>query len=479
MKKINFKFEINRKKLIFGFSFIFFIYLLYLSIPSLYDTGRVQKDIIKKLNNVFNLNFSLSTDISYRILPVPHFVIKDCELIQFESNVSTRIAEIQQLKIFINQSNLFKKDIEIKDLQISKANFFINKSNFKFVRDFIGKSFSEKNINVNKSKIFFKDDSGEVLFIYTIKDLNLNLNQDDNKNILDMRGKIFNIDNKLNWSKNFDTQKKIFKLISNKIFLDFKNEATLKNNKYEYINDLEIQSNKFKTQYTLNDDVISFFSKRSLIKNTIINYQGNITLNPFNFLLKINSKQVDFDYFFKNLNLLNEVLLSKLLFKKNLYGQITIETNTLSKAKLFDAASININFQGGDINLNETLLTSNKIGNLKISDSKFLVENGSLIFQGKSKLNIDNIDNFYKIFLMPKKYRFKLSSMDFIFQFNPNNGKFKIKKILLFDDKNKPFDTKISDRILSENDDNVFSYLNSIKFKNFINDFLVSYSDEG
>ena len=125
MKKINFKFEINRKKLIFGFSFIFFIYLLYLSIPSLYDTGRVQKDIIKKLNNVFNLNFSLSTDISYRILPVPHFVIKDCELIQFESNVSTRIAEIQQLKIFINQSNLFKKDIDIKDLQISKANFFI------------------------------------------------------------------------------------------------------------------------------------------------------------------------------------------------------------------------------------------------------------------------------------------------------------------------------------------------------------------
>ncbi len=479
MKKINFKFEINRKKLIFAFSFIFFIYLLYLSIPSLYDTGRVQKDIIKKLNNVFNLNFSLSTDISYRILPTPHFIIKDCELIQLESNVSNRIAEIQNLKIFINQKNFFKKDILIKDLQISNANFFINKSNFKFVRNFIKKSFSEKDIKVNKSKIFFKDESGEVLFIYTIKDLNFIFNQDDNKNIVDMRGEIFNLSNKLNWSKNFDTQKKVIKINSNKIFLNFKNEATLKNNKYEYVNDLEIQSNKFKTQYTLNDDIISFFSKRSLIKNTIINYQGNIEFNPFNFLLKINSKRIDFDYFFKNPNLLNEILLSKLLFKKNLYGKIMIETKDLSKAKLFNAANINVNFQGGEINLNETVLTSNKIGNLKISDSKFIVENGVLIFQGKSKLSIDSINNFYKIFLMPKKYRFNLSSMDFIFQFNPSNGKFQIKRIFLFDDKNKPLDVKVADRILSETDNIDFSYLNSIKFKNFINDFLISYSDEG
>ena len=50
MKKINLKFEINAKKVFFLISFLFFVYLLYLSIPSLYDTGRVQKDIIKKLN---------------------------------------------------------------------------------------------------------------------------------------------------------------------------------------------------------------------------------------------------------------------------------------------------------------------------------------------------------------------------------------------------------------------------------------------
>ena len=169
MKKINFKFDINIKKVFFAASFIFFIYLLYLSIPSLYDTGRVQKDIVKKLNQDFNLNFSLSTDIHYRILPKPHFIIKDCELIELQSNVSKRIAEIQELKIFINQTNFFNKDITIKNLSFSKANFFISKSNIEFIKKFLDNKFSKKGIKVNKSKIFFRDKRDEIVFIYTIK----------------------------------------------------------------------------------------------------------------------------------------------------------------------------------------------------------------------------------------------------------------------------------------------------------------------
>ena len=133
MKKINLKFEINVKKVFFFISFLFFVYLLYLSIPSLYDTGRVQKDIIKKLDKDFELNFGLSTDISYRILPKPHFIIKDCELVEIDSNVTNRIAEIQYLKVFIGQGNFFSKKIYLKSLHISNANFFIKKNNFKYI----------------------------------------------------------------------------------------------------------------------------------------------------------------------------------------------------------------------------------------------------------------------------------------------------------------------------------------------------------
>jgi len=195
MKKINLKFDINIKLVFFFISFIFFIYLLYLSIPSLYDTGRVQKDISEKLDKDFNLKFSLSTDISYRILPKPHFVIKDCELIQLKSNISNRVAEIQDLKIFIKQSNFFDKKIYIKNLRITKANFFLNKPNINFIKNFLDNKFSIHEIKITKSKIFFKDKNDELIFIYSIKDFKSKYQKDNNKNVLTMDGEIFNI----NW----------------------------------------------------------------------------------------------------------------------------------------------------------------------------------------------------------------------------------------------------------------------------------------
>ena len=50
-----------------------FVYLFYLSIPILYDKTWVQTNIEKKLLNEFKINLSTSANISYRILPAPHF----------------------------------------------------------------------------------------------------------------------------------------------------------------------------------------------------------------------------------------------------------------------------------------------------------------------------------------------------------------------------------------------------------------------
>ena len=477
MKKINFKFDIDIKKAFFAASFIFFIYLLYLSIPSLYDTGRVQKDIVKKLNQDFNLNFSLSTDIHYRILPKPHFIIKDCELIELQSNVSKRIAEIQELKIFINQTNFFNKDITIKNLSFSKANFFISKSNIEFIKKFLDNKFSKKAIKVNKSKIFFRDKRDEIVFIYTIKKIGALYDDDENKNKFFMEGDLFNINNKINWTKNFITNKKVTKVNAKKILLNILNEANLINKEYEYNNTLEFQSSKFKTNYKLGDNNISFSSNKSLIKNTIIDYQGNVDLNPFNLSIDINSKKLDLNYIFKNLNLINEILLSKILFKRNLYGEIKILSNDIPKAKIFDNSKININFQGGEINLNNTTFFSKNLGTLKLKSSKFLVNEENLLFQANSKLNVKDLNYFYKVLLTPKKNRIKFNSIDFLFQINLQTGSFKIKKIILYDEKNKILNKKISENFLTDYIDNEFSYFNPIKFKNFLNELFIVYLD--
>ena len=479
MKKINLNFEINSKKIFFFISSIFFIYLLYLSIPSLYDTGRVQKDIIKKLNQDFNLNFSLSTDIRYRIVPKPHFVIKDCELIQFDSNIANRIAEIQDLKIYIKQTNFFNKEIKIKDIHLSNSNFFFSKSNIDYIKNFFDKKFSQKEIEIKKSKIFFKDKSDEVIFIYSIKDIKAFYKKEKNRNDFVMHGELFNIDNKVQWSKNFDTKKRVTSINANKIFLNLKNEVSFFDNEPHYQNTIEIMSNKFKTNYKINKNNISFFSEKSLIKNTIINYKGIVDLNPFNFSLKINSKKINLDYFFKNLNLFNEILTSKILFKQNLYGQIKIQTENIQKGKIFNEAELIFNFQGGEINLNDSVLMSKELGTLNISESGFVVNNNKLVFEGKSKLKIKNLNYFYKIFLTPKKNRIDLTSIDFFFDVDPKNGQITIKKVLLYDNENKVFKTKLVSELLQQYEDNQFSYLNYIKFKNFFNDFLINLSYEG
>ena len=101
MKKKIFNSRYNHKIAIFSLSTLFFLYLLYLSIPSLYDTGRVQKVFNKNFLTDFNLNISLSTDISYRILPQPHFLIKDAKLFYDKLTLPHEIGQIKELKIFI------------------------------------------------------------------------------------------------------------------------------------------------------------------------------------------------------------------------------------------------------------------------------------------------------------------------------------------------------------------------------------------
>ena len=274
-------------------------------------------------------------------------------------------------------------------------------------------------------------------------------------------------------------KKKITKINSKKIALSFQNEADFVNNEYEYRNNLELQSNKFKTKYKLNEDSISFSSKKSLIKNTVINYKGEIDLNPFNLNININSQKLDLNYFFKNLNLFNELLISKLFFKKNLYAEINVKSDNIVKSKIFNKADLKINFQGGEINLNDSIFYSDKIGTLKFKDSKFIVNENQLLFEGRSQLNIKNLNYFYKLFLIPKQKRFDINSIDFLFQINPKNGIIKVKKIIFYDKNNKRIDSKLSENFLNEYSDDEFSYLNPIKFKNFLKKLLINYADEG
>ena len=86
---------------------ILFLYLFFLSIPSLYDMGSIQTKLNKKINEEFNINISLSSNINYNILPKPHFLIENTKLYTRDLDAPKELGQIKKLKVFINQKYFF------------------------------------------------------------------------------------------------------------------------------------------------------------------------------------------------------------------------------------------------------------------------------------------------------------------------------------------------------------------------------------
>ena len=218
--KTNNKFQIsNLNKQLIAFITLLFLYLFYLLIPVLYDKAWVQTNIEKQLLKEFKANFSTSSDISYRILPTPHFLVKDSKIFKMSSSENTTsFSEIKILKIFISQKNFFnKKKIIIKKIDIDKANFSLFRNDLKLLNNTSNNKFSNKKIEINDSKIFFKDNLNETTTIIKISKALLFFDDKNLLNIFNLKGETFNIPFTLNFNSDLNSLKKkklILKLVN-------------------------------------------------------------------------------------------------------------------------------------------------------------------------------------------------------------------------------------------------------------------------
>ena len=157
MKKIKFKISSFNKHLISSISFLF-LYLFYLSIPSLYDKGKLQKDLTEKILNEFKINISISSDINYSILPSPNIVIKNVKIFNDDIESPKELSQIKKLKIFISQKSILnQKNLRINEILIEDANFSVQFVDFKFFKSYFEKKLSKKKVKIKNSKVFFKD----------------------------------------------------------------------------------------------------------------------------------------------------------------------------------------------------------------------------------------------------------------------------------------------------------------------------------
>ena len=453
---------------------LLFIYLFYLTIPVLYNKSWVQNTIENKLLNEFKINLSISSEISYEILPSPHFTIKNVKIINDDLDNPKELADIKKLKIFIFQKNLFKKDnLTIKKVSIENANITIQSEDFSFFNRLFNQKFSEKRIHIKKSNIFFKDIDKKIISITQLFKFSLFYDNSKLLNKIFFKGKIFQIPFTLDYNKDLINKKNNLLINSKKYKIKFKNKTTNENKTAKGLNNLSILNSKLITKYEFKENFLTFKSVNSQISTNKINYNGKLNLDPFNLILDINSKEINLKKLFNSKSILFEFIKSGNLFHDNLNVNISLNSPNILNNKILNSLKINFNAINGEINFDKSYILSNKIGLFKSDSSQIILNKDRLIFNGDFNLDINNSDYFFSFFQTSKKFRRPIKNISFNLNFNFLENKFNIKNFKI--DNKKPGD-EVMHVLDNFNSNGGQQIKNIIIFKKLVNNVFSSYA---
>ena len=475
MKNIKIKISNFNKYLIFCICLLFF-YIFYLSIPTLYNKEILQKELTEKLLDDFKINISLSSNIKYLILPSPHILVENAKFFDNNTKVPQELGQIKKLKIFISQKSLLdRKNLRIIKILMDNSNFSVKKQNLSFYKTLFFNRFSDKNIYVKNSNIFFKDELNDIILIIPISKLNLFYNNRNYVNQINANGEMFSFPFNIKWTRNFSNEaKSITDFKIKKLKLEFKNISVTNKEKIHMVkNILSISNSNIVSEYKIQNNNINIKSIESRLINNEISYNGFINLNPFEFKIDVNVDKLNFKNFVKTNKLVEEFLKINSFKSKNLNGKIVLKINNLIKNNLLDSSNIVFNFNNGLLDFNKTIFNSKKIGSLLLYNSSMYDVNGELIFKGNFNLSIKDQKQFYKIFQTSKKFRKPIKNIFFEIEMNLFNDKIKIKNISIDNlkfDKNEEI-IQILDNFNSlENKSNNWIYI-----KRLTNEVLANY----
>ena len=422
--KTNDKFHVSKfSKYLISAIVVLFIYIFYLSIPLLYDKNWIQNKIVTELGNEFNINLGNSFDFSYRILPKPHYLIRDSK---------TSLAEIKTLNVFISQNNFFNKDsIRINEVVIEEANFSLLSNDLKPLYKDSENKFSKKKIKINDSNVFFKNNLNEVISIIRISNAYLFFDEKNLFNLFDLKGEIFNIPFKLKYENVLNLRKQIeinapdLKL---KVINDFfKKDENLSSG----ISNISILSSSINTKFNIKDQIAIFQSDGSRIYNSKIDYNGQLAINPFDLNLKINLYDYKISNLFTPNSIINEFIKSGLLFNENISVQTLVNIKSTKKDEIFNEAKLELRILNGKISFDKSVFINNNIGLMEISNSNLFLDNDKLFLSSNLSIDIKDIDKLYSFLNTSKNSRKNIRNikLNIIYDFLSNQIELKNIKI--------------------------------------------------
>ena len=403
----NFNISVLNKYLI-AFIIGLFIYLFYLLLPLMYNKTWVQKNIESKLLNEFRINLNASADITYRILPAPHFLIKDSKINMNDDHKKKSIAEIKVFQVFLSQANFFNKEkMNIKKIVINNANFTLLENNIRLLKNFSKKNFSNKKIIIKNSNIFFKNKLKEVIFIIKVESGFFFFDNKQLLNLLNLEGEVFNIPFDFNFqNRNDDTKYEEVNLDFKSLKLDVFNQLFIdKDNLIIGENIISFLKNKIKTKYNIEEKLIIFKSDKSKMNNLKVNYDGLLSINPFNLDLNIYLTNYRISKLLNINSIVTEFIKSELLFNENISINTSLFIDSSTQNTLFKNAEINFNVVSGKINFDKTMLTNKEIGLLKLSNSNLFFKDNNLIFNSDILIDVKNSDRLFSFLNTNKSLR--------------------------------------------------------------------------
>ena len=456
---------------LFVLSIVFFLYLLYLSIPGIVINENIQNELEKKLKKEYNLEFALTPDINYSILPKPHYIVNDVVIFTNKMGYQKEFSQIKKLKIFIHQNNFFKNNNKIKKVEIKNANFFIENSDFDFLNNFLNNGFSEKSIKVLKSKIFYKSDEGQIVSFLNLENILIFRDELKRENSLISRGKIFNIPFSLDWKYDESSNEKQTKIKFNPLKLSFLNKS--KQNEKNKNLKINLKRSKLITNYFIENNSIVLESNNSFFGANKFEYKGKINLDPFDFQIESKIQKFDLKKIFPNKSIFEEIFSQEFLLNENFNGRLVVESKNLNNGDFFNEIIINSNYVGEKIELSNSKLLNKKIGSLNLDYGNIFLEDNDVFFKGKFSFEIFDKNKFYRKFLVSKKNQRDLEKVYFGIIYNLS--KFDAKIFFISLDNNKPEMNDNLDNLIYSFNNNSITVNNWISLRSFVKKILSSY----
>ena len=421
----------NFNKYLITFISLLFFYLFYLLIPLLYDKEWIQNNIESKILNEFKINISTSANITYRILPSPHFLINDSKILLDDSNRNKSIADVKNLKVFISKKFFFNKEkLILTKLTIDGANFSLLRNEIKILNDY-SRQLSNKKIKINDSTIFLKDNLNEVITIIKINEATLFFDNKVQLNLFNLKGNVFGtsfiFDSK---SGNDPLKTKKINFQAKSLKLNIFNYSNIKNNIFNTgENIISFLNTTIKTKYNVKDKLITFTPNNSKLNNSKIDYKGELTINPFDLDLNIDLNNHKVSKLFSLSPILKEFFKTGLLFNDNLSLRLSIFARTNALNEIFQKAKINFNIINGKINLDKTILINDKVGLLQLNNSDLFFKNNELILKTDISITIKDSKSLFSTLNTNKKSRKEIKNILINLDYNFFNNEIKFNKV--------------------------------------------------